>query len=74
MSRIAKLFNEQQQYVEVCHNNINNGYSYLIHETTNPKNKHHYDPSELVASFDFLTTIKQISEKLNKTSRHDIEN
>ena len=37
ISRIAKLFNDQQQYVEVWHNTINNGYSYLIHETTNAK-------------------------------------
>lgn len=49
ISRIAKLFNDQQQYVEVWHNTINNGYSYLIHKTTNAKNKHHYDPSEVVA-------------------------
>ncbi|MDK6810570.1 Rep family protein [Ligilactobacillus agilis] len=74
ISRIAKLFNDQQQYVEVWHNTINNGYSYLIHETTNAKNKHHYDPSEVVASFDFVTRIKQIREKVNKPSRHDIEN
>lgn len=74
ISRIAKLFNDQQQYVEVWHNTINNGYSYLIHETTNAQNKHHYDPSEVVASFDFVTRIKQIREKVNKPSRHDIEN
>jgi hypothetical protein len=74
ISRIAKLFNDQQQYVEVWHNTINNGYSYLIHETTNAKNKHHYDPSEVVASFDFVTRIKQIREKVNKPSKHDIEN
>lgn len=39
-----------------------------------PKINIYYDPSEVVASFDFVTRIKQIREKVNKPSRHDIEN
>lgn len=74
ISRIAKLFNDRQEYIEVWRNSINNGYSYLIHETSNAKNKHHYDPSEVISSFDFETRIKQIRKKVAKPSKKDIDN
>ena len=45
ISRISKIFNDKQQYIEVWKNSINNGYSYLIHETSNAKNKYHYKDS-----------------------------
>ncbi len=53
ISRVSKIFNDHEQYIEAWHSIIKNGYSYLIHETTNAKSKHHYDPKEVVASFDF---------------------
>lgn len=63
ISRVAKLFNDKQEYIEVWRNTIGNAYSYLIHETSNAKDKHHYDPIEVVSSFDFETKIKQIRKK-----------
>ncbi|MES5161529.1 hypothetical protein [Lactobacillus crispatus] len=48
------------------HSIINNGYSYLIDETTNAKSKHHYDPKEVVASFDFKDRINEIRQKSQK--------
>lgn len=74
ISRVAKVFNDKEQYIEAWHSTINNGYSYLIHETSNAKSKHHYDPAEVVASFDFEAKIKEIRRKVNKPTRQAIEN
>ncbi len=60
--------------IEAWHSTINNGYSYLIHETNNAKKKHHYSPSEVIASFDFEEKIKEIRKKVKKPSRKEIEN
>lgn len=73
ISRVAKIFADQEQYIEAWHSTINNGYSYLIHETNNAKKKHHYDPSEVIASFDFAAKIKEIRQKVKKPSRKEIE-
>lgn len=73
ISRVAKIFDDEQQYIEIWHNTINNGYSYLIHETSNAKNKHHYEPGEVTASFDFLTRIKKIRKQVKKPNRQAIE-
>lgn len=73
ISRVAKLFNDKQEYIEVWRNTIGNAYSYLIHETSNAKDKHHYDPIEVVSSFDFETKIKQIRKKVAKLSKKDID-
>lgn len=69
ISRVSKIFNDHEQYIEAWHSIINNGYSYLIHETTNAKSKHHYDPKEVVASFDFKDRINEIRQK--SKSHHD---
>ena len=74
ISRISKIFNDHEQYIEAWHSTINNGYSYLIHETNNAKSKYHYDPKEVVASFDFKDRINEIRQKVKKPSRQAIEN
>lgn len=74
ISRVAKVFADQEQYIEAWHSTINNGYSYLIHETNNAKKKHHYSPSEVIASFDFEEKIKEIRKNVKKPSRKEIEN
>lgn len=74
ISRVSKIFNDHEQYIEAWHSTINNGYSYLIHETNNAKSKHHYDPQEVVASFDFKDRINEIRQKVKKPSRQAIEN
>ncbi len=74
ISRISKIFNDKQQYIEVWKNSINNGYSYLIHETSKAKNKYHYKDSEVVASFDFKSKINSIRRKINKPSKQAVDN
>lgn len=73
ISRVAKIFNDKQEYIEVWKNTIGNAYSYLIHETSKAKDKHHYEPTEVISSFDFETRIKQIRKKVAKPSKKDID-
>ena len=73
LSRVAKLFEDQPQYVEAWHSTVNNAFSYLLHETTGAKEKHHYDASEVTASFDFETRIKEIRQKVKKPTKKEIE-
>lgn len=42
----------------------NNGLSYLIHETSEAKFKHHYDVTQVHANFDYVATMTKI--------RHDV--
>lgn len=75
-SSVAKTFDDKQQYFEAWRGSINNAYSYLIHETSDAKDneKHHYDPSEVKASFDFKARIETIRKKVNKLSDNAINN
>lgn len=72
--KISKIFDDKEQFIEAWKSTINNGYSYLIHETNNAKNKHHYDPSEVIASFDFKARIQEIRQKIKKPSQQAINN
>ena len=72
--KISKIFDDKEQFIEAWKSTINNGYSYLIHETNNAKNKHHYDPSEVIASFDFKARIQEIRQKVKKPSQQAINN
>lgn len=75
-SSVAKLFGDKQQYFEAWRGSINNAYSYLIHETSDAKDsqKHHYDSSEVKASFDFKARIESIRKKVKKLSDTAINN
>lgn len=66
ITKISKIFGDKPQYIEAGHNTINNGYSYLIHETSGSQNKYHYDISEVKASFDFKSKIESIRRKVKK--------
>lgn len=73
ITKISKIFGDKPQYIEAWHNTINNGFSYLIHETSGSQNKYHYDISEVTASFDFKAKIESIRRKVRKPSRQAIE-
>lgn len=73
ISSVAKLFNDKPQYVEVWRGKIENAYSYLLHRTSGAKNKHQYDPKDVIANFDFEARIKQIQAKV-KASKQNVNN
>lgn len=57
LASIAKQFHDKPQYLEIYDKNVNNGYSYLIHATTKARNKYQYDPSEVIANFDYVSLV-----------------
>lgn len=64
LTSIAEAFKTKPQYIEVWKGRINNAYSYLLHLTSEAKNKHRYDANEVVASFDFMNKIDQITKSI----------
>ena len=65
IDHVAKIFNDQTQYIEIWNGRINNAYSYLIHATNNAKNKYQYSPKEVIASFDFEKKLKEIQTHIS---------
>ena len=57
LASIAKQLHDKPQYLEIYDKNVNNGYSYLIHATTKARNKYQYDPSEVIANFDYVSLV-----------------
>lgn len=55
VSSVAKLIGDQPQYVEAWDKNHENGYAYLVHatKTAQAAGKHQYDPSKVIANFDY---------------------
>lgn len=74
ISKIAKIFIDQPQYVEAWKGSISNAYSYLLHETSQAQEdkKYHYKATEVVASFDFIKRIEKIRKKANRPSKVQI--
>ena len=75
LSKIANIFRDKQQYVQIWNGRIDNAYSYLIHETSDAQTKHRYSPKEVVASFNFVKKIEKIriSIKGKSSLKDDIE-
>lgn len=66
LSAVAKKLGDKEQFIEKWDGDVNNGFSYLLHRTKDAKTKgkHQYDPSEVIANFDFSGLINQIENKV----------
>lgn len=55
VNNLAKQLGILPQNIEVWDKGINNGFSYMLHRTrkAQAEGKHEYDPSEVIANFDF---------------------
>ena len=55
LDAVAKKLGDEAQYIQKWDGDANNGFSYLLHRTSDArkKGKHQYDPSEVAANFDF---------------------
>lgn len=67
LDAIAKKLGDEAQYIEKWDGDANNGFSYLLHRTSDARKqgKHQYDPSEVTANFDFAGLIQQIEQKVD---------
>lgn len=67
ISSIAKLFKDEDQYVQVWKGKIENAWSYLLHRTSGAQNKFQYSPQDVVSNFDFKKEIKKIEDKVKQS-------
>ena len=67
LSHVVRLFKDEPQYLEVWKGKINNAYSYLVHATSEAKNKFQYDSEMVIASFDFEKRLEKIQTGVKKS-------
>ena len=67
ISSVAKLFKDEEQYVEVWKGKIENAWSYLLHRTNGAKSKFQYSPQDVVSNFDFAKEMKKIEDKVKQS-------
>lgn len=65
VTSVAKILGDKPQYLEVWDGNHENGYAYLVHATKKAREegKHQYDPSEVIANFDYPDFLIEIRTK-----------
>lgn len=68
IKNISKLLKDKPQYIEQWKGDSTNGYSYLIHATTNAQNQHQYDASEVVANFDYIWLLQTVKKSITFTT------
>ncbi len=66
VSAVAKQIGDKPEYVQIWRDRIENGYSYLLHLTSNSRHKHQYSCDEVKANFDYTSYIKNVSQKVKK--------
>lgn len=68
ISATAKKLGDKEQYLQKWDGEANNGHAYLIHATRKAQKagKHQYDPSAVVANFDFPERMKVILTEIEQ--------
>ncbi|EMF0060634.1 replication protein [Enterococcus hirae] len=70
LKNLARLLKEPQvSAFQKWQGNVNNAYSYLVHQTSDAQDKYPYSVKEVKANFDYPQLMKSISKKINKSSR-----
>lgn len=68
INSLAKQLNDNPQQFEVWRGSSQNGYAYLTHRTTNAQSKFQYSPSDVIANFDYVKELTQITNSVKKAS------
>lgn len=71
LDAVAKILGDKPQYLEAWGSNHENGYAYLVHATKKAREegKHQYDPSEVIANFDYPDFLVQVQTKAANTAQ-----
>lgn len=67
INAIAKELDDRSEQIKVWHGNINNAYSYLLHETNESSksdSEYHYSEDDVDANFDYKLLMKSIRKKV----------
>lgn len=69
INKVANLLKDSPQYIEKWDKNVENAYSYLIHDTEKAKEegKYQYDAKEVVSNFDFENELIKIKNDIKRT-------
>lgn len=70
LDSLAKIIIQEPERFEKWNGSVNNAYSYLIHKTNDASDLYQYDSKEVIANFDYVQLIDDISNKV--TSRKKI--
>lgn len=65
--QIAKWFNIEKQFLEVCHGREIDVLAYLVHLTPSSAGKYQYNPLEIVSNFDVQGALCTYSARRNNT-------
>ncbi|ETT81998.1 Rep family protein [Viridibacillus sp. FSL R5-0477] len=67
LERLAKVLNEPQiSSFQQWRGNVNNAYSYLVHQTKEAKGKYQYQLEEVKANFDYPALMSDITKKIEQ--------
>lgn len=69
LHNLAKLTKQPIQQFEKWNGDVNNAYSYILHQTNNAQTKHQYKAKDVIANFDFIGLIKKISKNVDETTK-----
>ncbi|OEG21334.1 hypothetical protein BCR24_07660 [Enterococcus ureilyticus] len=73
LTNLAKLLEEPNgSMFEAWKGDVNNAYSYLVHQTTDAKDKFQYEPEIVKANFDYIELLNSITKTVvAKSGSHD---
>lgn len=70
LERLAKVLNEPQiSSFQQWRGNVNNAYSYLVHQTKEAKGKYQYQLEEVKANFDYPALMSDITKKIEQKNK-----
>lgn len=69
LQNVARLLGIEPQYIEQWKGESLNGYSYLIHATTNAEHQYQYSTDEVIANFDFNELMEQVREGIKRKTK-----
>lgn len=69
LNNVAHILGIESQYIEQWKGESLNGYSYLIHATTNAEHQYQYSNEEVIANFDFNELMEQVRQSIRRVTK-----
>lgn len=63
---VCKWFRDEPQYINIKQSRWENKLAYLCHRTEGDKDKYQYSPDEVIASFDYVQKLQEITEEVKE--------
>ena len=69
LQNVARLLGIEPQYIQQWKNQSLNGYSYIVHATSNAEHQHQYSTDEVISNFDFNELMEQVREGIKRKTK-----